>query len=185
MLQKIFSIIADSKKAIVASGVLVFGVVWAATTFGPFHISDVASPEYNRMTFAEDQEINFPGAEALAAIYLPALLNSPAAMAKNVGHSYFRVIYWDGQIADFKIARFPSGAPLEFSQKVSSATQQHLSDQDRADAVNSAPCGALTVSIPTGYFGSFFVPGEMITIGSWVDTGFMTINVGLARRNCR
>lgn len=86
-----------------------------ARVWGPFHISALG-PKYVSMTLAQDRETEWHGAIKIAQICLAPVLNNPAAIVKAIRDDYVRVVYYDGQIADFKITKWPSFIPLDFDK---------------------------------------------------------------------
>lgn len=155
-----------------------------AATYGPFHISALGE-DFVRTTYESDASAEYDGANRVARIYLAPILNTPAKIAKAIKEDSIRVVYFDGQIAEFKIARWPSTIPLDFSQKVSSSNQQtipaYLRDYLRLTCGGS---GGRTVTVQTGYWGTRWeVNGSTVTVigGSWISTGSFTYTLAPAR----
>lgn len=157
-----------------------------AATYGPFHISAVGGEDYVTLDFRSDQSAEFAGAKKLAGIYLTPLLNTAAKIrAANKG-DYIRVVYADGQIADFRIRRWPSSDAIDFDSLMPSANSKHLSEEQlddferRMNACSGGAQGAYSVLYPTGFWGSSVTDlddGGVLVTGFWVDTGLQSYTV--------
>lgn len=163
---------------------LVLAKVW-----GPFHVSSIG-PDHASLTLAQDREIEWAGANRIAQIYLAPVLNTPIAIARAIRDDYIRVVYYDGQIVDFKIKRWPSTIPIEFDKQVPSVDTPRLSASALADirrrqtACMSGESGggsAYTVSYTTGYWGSKVednpATGGVIITASWINTGTVSVSI--------
>lgn len=156
---------------------LVCIVAWAVT-YGPFPIA-AAGTRYASTTFAMDSTAEFEGANKTANIYLAKILNTPLKIAKALREDSVRIVYFDGQIAEFRISRWPSTNPLDFSEKLSSANQQtrpRYIAQER-DAASCFGDYSSPISVQTGYLGSrveWDSNGTATIIGTWINTGIFT-----------
>lgn len=156
--------------------------VWAKT-IGPFSIA-AASPGYAQMTLRADAISSYEGAQKVAGIYLAPLLRDPITIAKAIRNDYVRIVYYDGQIADFKIRRWPSTDPLEFDKVVPSINTKRLPARDECRN------GKVAIEYSTGYWGAEFdgpssgAPAPRVTtVARWIDTGKVTV-WDEARRDC-
>lgn len=158
---------------------LVISGIALAKVWGPFLIS-AAGPDYASTSLNDDAVAEYGGANKLAQIYLAPALNTPAAIAKAIKNDFVRVVYYDGQIADFKIKRWPSTIPVDFDSTVPTVTTVHLSDAqvEDIDARNNR-CQSISYSISydTGYWGQYGTNnGSTVTITAYyVDTGTRTM----------
>jgi hypothetical protein len=160
-----------------------------AKMWGPFQVA-AAGPDYVSTTLGMDSETEYSAAEKIAGIYLSPVLNTPAAIQKAIKDDFIRIVYYDGQIADFKIRRWPSTVPVDFIETVPTVdtkrlTESQLEEVDRRN--NSCLVNVYTFSLPTGYWGVSYdyadPPAEgmlptLIISTSWVSTGdqVFTIN---------
>jgi hypothetical protein len=161
--------------AFLAVAATVCGVAWAVV-WGPFHVSSVG-PESAQTTLSGDAGAEYETAVKIFQIYVLPALVSPADRVKAIKNDYVRVVYYDGQIADFKIKRIPSFVPLEFFRTVPSANHKQVNYQawlQRND------CGSKRITYQTGYWGSsaeIFPPKEegqlesVVVTAKWISTG--------------
>lgn len=155
-----------------------------AKIFGPYMIS-AAGKDYASTDLASDASAEYEGAQKIAGIYLAPQLNTPIAIYNAIKNDYIRIIYADGQIADFKIKRWPSTMPVEFSRKMPAANSAHL-DPTSDLMLMKASClpanQTTTITVRTGYWGSdayLDTNGNWNITGGWVDTGSMTFSIPL------
>ena len=173
------------KKLVLFMTILVTTIA-LATTFGPFSIS-VAGPQYVTTGFDTDQAAEFEGASKVAGIMLAGLLNTPAKIVKAVKGDSIRIVYSDGQIADFRIARWPSTDPLVFTQKLSSGNipiRTASSDPTGECVPGTGQNAGVEIGYATGYYGQSGsqAPDGTVTItGYWVDTGTVYVYSPLSK----
>ena len=164
---------------------LLAAAAWA-TTYGPFPISSIGS-SYASTTYAADAEAEYEGANKVAQIYLAPVLNTPQKIEKAIKEDNIRVVYFDGQIAEFKIARWPSTIPLDFKTKLSSANQQTkpyyiaLSPKSCFGDKGGSGGSGSSATVNTGYWGSYqWWDNESQTGGTtatWISTGTYTYTI--------
>jgi hypothetical protein len=149
---------------------------WAAT-YGPFHVS-AAGKTYLKYTFAADEVVEYQAAQSLARIYLAPILITPQKIYDAIENDYIRVVYYDGQIYDYKIQHWPSSRPVGAPTRMSTATQIHLSPRYQ-QALHDCNMGRTThesVTLNTGYWGvqeiHYADRDELST--AWVSTGTRT-----------
>jgi hypothetical protein len=151
-----------------------------ATVFGPFYVADMG-PEYRQTTFEMDSSMEYAVAQKLAGTYLAPVLNTVSKIDQALKNDFMRVVYFGGStIADYKISRWPSTIPLDFDRTVpdvnfkrpnklvksTAATRRERCEEDWRESRYN-----------TGYWGVRYEdePGRVISIGSWIDTGMITI----------
>lgn len=147
MLLKFVSRLAASSLVLIAFAAI--AKIW------PFPVA-AAGPQYAQTTYAIDMENEYQAANTIANTYMALPLSDAAKKAKIMANDFVRIVYYDGQIADFKIKRFPSFAPLTFDSKVPTVTTPHLSqsqldDIDRRN--NTCVSISYSISYDTGYWG--------------------------------
>lgn len=113
------------KRKIVFWGLGAVSLYVLAKTIGPFSIA-AAGPGYAQTTLGADSISAYEGAQKVAVFYLNPLLRDPLVAAKAIRNDYIRIVYYDGQIADFKIKRWPSTDPVEFDKVVPSVNTKRL-----------------------------------------------------------
>lgn len=160
---------SSTKHKIGLVGALVATVAFAIT-YGPFPVSALG-PDYAQTTYRADAESEYEAANKISQIYLAPILTTPSKIAKAIRNDYLRVAYFDGQIADFKIKRWPSSNSLEFTKKVPNANEK-----PRVVYVpDTRGCSKYTKVINTGYWGVSYPDtgdsGLVITNAAWVSTG--------------
>jgi hypothetical protein len=103
---------------------------------------------------------------------------------KAIKEDAIRVVYYDGQVAEFKIARWPSSYPLEFETKLASANQQTrpyyvMTASSTCYGDRGGSGGTSTpITVETGYWGVTYWWDNAAQIGgttaSWIGTGTFT-----------
>ncbi len=159
--------------------VLVCGVA-VATLWGPFYIGSLGSA-YAQTTLSADAGAEYEGANKIAQVYLAPALNTVAKISKALKEDYVRVVYYDGQIADFKVKRWPSTIPLDFDKTVATVDTPHVAPG--ATALISGPRCYVpgeffrTLTYNTGYWGQTATATQNVVtiVATWVDTGFVSV----------
>jgi hypothetical protein len=180
------------KKTTIAMAGAVVALAAIAKTFGPFSISALGG-DYVTTSLQEDASAEYSGANRLAGIYLAPLLNTPAAIRQANKGDFVRIVYMDGQIADFRIKRWPSTNPLDFDSTVPTVNSRHLTEQqdsERERAMNSCAGGSssYTLYLETKYLGSITESdgnGGLTVTGSWISTGYASFVVPVLALRCQ
>ena len=151
-----------------------------AAVYGPFYVSALGV-QYMDTTLGSDRDAEYDAAQKIAQIYLAPILNSPAKIKTAIQKDYIRVVYAGGSaIADFKIRRWPSSIPVEFTETVPSVDTQRRSATWATDRPMSCTmsAGAAVTTYQTGYWGSdasLDSNGNWNVVGGWISTGPFTI----------
>lgn len=168
-----------SSRKVLGAGALFVAAAAVAVTYGPFSVAS-AGANYANTTLSDDSGNEYEAAQRLANLYLSAPLADAATRRKALKSGLMRVVYYDGQIADFRIRRWPSTVPVDFYKTVSSAND---SDFDGSSARENY-CTTHSTSINTGYWGSsaYLDSNSNWQIwGGWISTGTVTIS---SKINC-
>jgi hypothetical protein len=85
---------------------LIVGIVFAKV-FGPFFVAS-AGPAYVSTTSSQDAENEYQAAQTIYKEYVQPLVFNPISAAKALAGfgDRIRVVYYDGQILEFKIVRW-------------------------------------------------------------------------------
>jgi hypothetical protein len=112
-------------------------------------------------------------------------LNTPLKIAKAIRSDYVRVVYFDGQIYDYKIELWPSSSPLGDPKKMPAANSPgRISPADRLRekrAEEKCRRGENSFfSYDTGYWGSTVTqdsanPNIIVHAVNWVFTGTVVV----------
>lgn len=155
-------------------------VAWAKT-WGPFYVAS-AGPQYAGYTFAEDTIEEYEAAYALASIYLWKNTSMTDAFKKSIigNKDLIRVVYADGQIADFTAADMTT-AGMRLKQKVSSVTTKDYVSLTADQRCAAIMAGRNSITFDTGYWGTISSEAtgdnEITTTGGWISTGSVTVSI--------
>jgi hypothetical protein len=177
----------DRKSKLVALSLALITLVAWAKTWGPFYVSS-AGANYVNTTFAMDQETEWEVAYVLASMYLWKSTSLTDAVKKSIigNDDVIRVVYADGQIADFTAADMTT-AGMRLKQKVSTISSKDYFSPTADERCAAHMSGQNSITLDTGYYGTIGwddgPDGEVITTGGWIGTGTVTITIP-ANINC-
>ena len=178
---KFSSLNVTKRKATCLALALVTLAAWAKT-YGPFYVAS-AGAKYAQTTFALDQENEWEAAYTLSALYLWNSKTLSDAIKKSIlgSDDVIRVVYADGQIADFTAVDMTT-AGIRLKKKIASAAAQDY-DSPTADRRCAAKMSGLnSISIDTGYYGTIDNSeveddGTIDIVGGWIDTGTVSYTI--------
>lgn len=142
-----------------------------------------------------DSGNEFEAAEKLFSLYVQSVVISAADRLAAVKRDYMRVVYYDGQIADFKISSFGNTLNLKFA-KLQPAVDAPSPPSRLSKIIREGACGpgkssfTTRTTYDTGYWGDVQgtrpnpdggLPIVYIT-SNWISTGFVTITT---RETCK
>ncbi|MCE4535655.1 hypothetical protein LXT12_00060 [Pelomonas sp. P7] len=163
--------------------------LWAlAKVWGPFFVA-AAGAGYEQTTLGSDSGNEYEAAQKLANMYLAPALNTPVAIYRALRDDYVRVVYYDGQIADFKIKRWPSTMPVDFDKTVPTVDTKRK-PASGGGGKDYCRNGKSYTDYRTGYWGvesdgpTSGPPAPLVTITvRWISTGVQTVSNGF-RNDC-
>lgn len=180
--------IVSKFKNVLPLALLGVSLIVLAAIRGPFHVS-AAGPEWAQTTYATDSNNEYEAAEQLFKLYVQSTIVSPADRLRSVKHDFLRVVYWDGQIADFKINNFNNSLNLKF-RKLQPTVDAKADPGRVVEKINKKSCtgkGAQYmvnhITYDTGYWGD--VQGTrpnpdgglpiVYIVSDWISTGSVTV----------